>query len=416
MPALRGAAGIGAAAVLVLTSGCGMLGIGGEEPESEEDRLVAMLNESFRIEGELMAAEFRIVQNCLEDEGFTVHDAWSMMAYQSPKVDSLTSYYPHEQFLIDPEEAAEYGFGQWANSPDGWEDPSAEDYYASQEEKWEDDGWEDPDNSEFEALPPAEQYAWYVAYQGAEYVEMAYGTESEWVEGFEGDYSEGEEFDEEELPEGELPEGEIDFEEESWEEPKPGGCQLEMIEALYGEPRLVEETWEGEGESSSYSYWTYRPQNPAENQESMWEDIEFGYTDSMADLQYEFLDCLAEKGLEDWEFDEYNGLPIWEFFAEIYYQNASDFEQERMMWGDSSVDVPPVPDDVGDSYEEWKAFEIQTAQDFADCGDQTGYAEASEKAYKELHFEAYKAIEEDTYSWQQDMNEYLSKAQELLDA
>lgn len=416
MSAKKGAIGLGAATVLALTAGCGMLGIGGEEEQSDEDRLVEMLNESARIDGELMAAEYRIVQNCLEEQGFTVHEPWSMMAYEEPEQDSLTSYYPHEEFLLDAEEAAEWGFGQWANGPDSMDDPAAEDYYAAQEEEYEEEGdWEEPDTTEWDALTPEEQYAWYVAYQGEEYALQSYGTAQEYADMMagEGEYAE-EEIVEEEAVEGE--EGEIDLgEEEEWVEPKPGGCQLEMIQALYGEPELIEETEEYDGETETYTYWSYRPENPAWADETMWEDIEAKYAEEMADVQYEFIDCITARGYEGWEFTQYNSLPIWEFFAALYYQDAEEEERE-MMVGDSESEIPPIPEAAGTTYEDWKAWEIQAAVDFSECGEETDYAATSEKAYDKVHVEAYAAIEEDVYAWQEEMNDAVSKAQELLDA
>ncbi|MCC3765689.1 hypothetical protein K3N28_21755 [Glycomyces sp. TRM65418] len=420
MSARRGAAGLGAATVLALTAGCGMLGIGAEEEPSEEERLIEMLNESRRIESEVMAAEFRIVQNCLEDAGHTVHEPWSMQPWEEPPQDTLSWGYPHEEFLLPSEEAAEFGFGQWANAPDGWESPEAEDYYAAQEEEYEDD-WEEPDTTDWDALAPEEQYAWYVAYQGEEYAEHNWGSEQEYVDMM---ASEAEEDYEEELAEGELEEeddgGEIVIEDDySYEEPKPGGCQLEMIEALYGEPRMVEETWEGDGGDETYVFWEYRPTNPvygSEGEESMWEDIEAEYAAAMADVQGRFLDCITPLGYEGWEFTEYNSLPIWEFFEALYYQNSDEDERGMVMSGDSDVEVPPVPEDAGSTYEEWKAYEIQMAVDFGKCGEEVGYAEVSEEAYDEAHVKAYTAIEEDVYAWQQDMRDVITEAQELLDA
>ncbi|MEU6245917.1 hypothetical protein [Glycomyces sp. NPDC047010] len=423
MPGTRGAAAVGAAAVLALTAGCGMLGLGEDAEKSDADRLVEMLNESNRIDSELAAAEFRIVEQCLEAEGFTVHEPWMMQAYEPEVQDSLTSYYPHEGFLVGADEAAEYGFGMWANSPDGWEDPAAEDYYAAEEEEYEEEGtWEEPDTTEWDALTPEEQYGWYVAYQGQEYAEWSYGTaqdyadmmngEGEWAEDAVEMPGEDESAEEEVVDDGSIDVGEDDM----GEEPKPGGCQLEMIEALYGEPQLVEETYEGEGGAEeSYSYWSYRPENPSWGDETMWEDIEAEYGAKMADLQGELVDCITGKGYEGWEFDEYNSLPVYEFFNALYYQDASE-EEKDMMMSDSDAVIAPIPDDAGDSYEDWKAYEIQTAVDFDACGEESGYADASEKAYEEVHVEAYAAIEQDVYAWQEEMNDAISKAQELLDA
>lgn len=429
MSAKRGAAGLGAATVLALTAGCGMLGIGGEEEASQEERLVEMLNESNRVENEVTAAELRIVQNCLEAAGHTVHEPWTMQAYEAPEQDSLTYGYPHEGFLLGEEEASQYGFGGWANAPDGWESPEAEEYYAAQEEKYaeeEEGNWEEPDTTEWDALAPEEQYSWYVAYQGEEYAEQSYGTEEEYVAGMSGEFSEGELTEEEaaalEEEAAAEDDGAIDVEDEdSWEEPKPGGCQLEMIEALYGEPRMVEHTYDdGEaGESFTEKTWEYRPKNPTtgeggEDGEDMWSGIEADYTSAMGDLQGQFLDCISGLGYEGWEFTEWNSLPTWEFLDTMYYQNSS--EEERVMYGDSDVEVPPLPEDAGSTYEEWKAYEIQMAVDFNKCGEDIGYADASEKAYDEAHVKAYAAIEEDVYAWQQEMKDVITKAQEILDA
>jgi hypothetical protein len=428
MSSRRGAAGLGAATVLALTAGCGMLGMGAEEEASDEERLVEMLNENRRIESELMAAEFRIVQNCLEAAGHTVHEPWAMQPWEEPEQDALTSYYPHEDFLIEPEEAAEFGFGQWANSPDGWESQEAEDYYAAEEAEYEEEGgdeYEEPDTTEWDALTPEEQYSWYVAYEGEEYVLQSQGTEQEYVDMMSGEYSEDEELTEEELAaleeEATEDDGEIEIEDEgSYEEPKPGGCKLEMIEALYGEPRMVEHTYEdGDGGSYTDKYWEYRPRNPLygeEGDESMWENMEAEYAAAMADTQAAFIDCITPLGYEGWEFTEYNSLPLWEFFTALYYQDASEEEREGMMGDMGDTEVPPLPEDAGSSFEEWKAYEIQMAVDFGECGEEVGYADASEKAYDDAHIKAYKAVEEAVYSWQSDMKDVVTKAQEILDA
>ncbi|MFG3339260.1 hypothetical protein [Glycomyces sp. NPDC048151] len=431
MSARRWAAGLGGATVLALTAGCGMLGIGGggDDDKSDEERLVEMLNESARLESEIAAAENRIVQNCLEEAGHTVHEPGYFENYEPEEVKSLTYSYPHESFILPAEEAAEFGFGGWTNSEEGMEDPATEEYYEAQEAKWEEEegGGEEyvePDYTEWEALTPEEQYAWYVAYQGEEYVEQNYGTEAEYA----SMYSEEEMV--EELTEEEAAaleeeaaaeeEGEIDVEApEAYEEPKPGGCQLEMIEALYGEPRQVESTYEMDGETYTDKYWEYRPENPTyggeEDGEDMWANIEAEYAAEMGDKQAEYIDCITGRGYEGWEFNEYNTLPTWEFFYELYYQNVSDDERDMWMDTDSETVVPPMPEDAGDSYEEWKAYEIQMAVDFAECGDEVGFADPSEKAYDKANIDVYLEIEQDVYAWQDDMRDAIAKAQELLD-
>jgi hypothetical protein len=428
MSARRWAAGLGGATVLALTAGCGMLGIGGgEDDKSAEERLIAMLNESNRIEADLTSAEYRIVQNCLEEQGFTVHEPWSFQTWEAEEQDTLSWGYPHEEFLIDADEAKEYGFGAWADSAEAQENGEAEEYWAAQEEKWEEeeggDDYVEPDTTDWDALTPDEQYDWYLAYQGEEYVESSYGTREEYTSmNSEEELSEEEAIALEEAAEEEEvveEEGEISVEDEAdWVDPKPGGCQLEMIEALYGEPRMVEDVYEDEEGGGSYTYWEYRPENPVyageDEEDSMHGKIEDDYTEAMLDMQGKYLDCITERGYSGFTFTEYNSLPVREYLSEIYYDGVP--EDERMvMYGDGETEIPPLPEDMPKDYEAKKAYEIQMATDFNECGEELGYADASEKAYDDANVKAYEAIEEDVYAWQQDMKDALTKAQEMLD-
>ena len=73
--ALCAALALAAAAACTDDSGGG----DGSGPEGagevfEEDRLLDMVNESSRLLYDLESAEFRIIQNCLERQDFTVHD------------------------------------------------------------------------------------------------------------------------------------------------------------------------------------------------------------------------------------------------------------------------------------------------------------------------------------------------------
>ncbi|WP_199034504.1 hypothetical protein [Glycomyces salinus] len=414
----RGAAALSAAAALTLTAGCGLLGDDDEEPASEEEQLVQLLNESARLDAELTAAENRIIRSCLEEAGHTVHDEFELMEWAPQERDSLSWGYPHEGFLPDAEEAGEYGFGIWAEAPDQWESEEAQDYYDQQEEEYEEEAFEEPDNSEFEALDKDEKWDWYVAYVGEEKAEEWYGYVLDDGGGHgldDGTVIEGLGSGDEEVVE-DTEDGDLEFEgdAEDFEEPMPGGCQLEMIEGLYGEPELVEHEWEEGGESGTWTEWSYRPENPEYSaEETMWEDIEFEYQDRMIDLRYEFTDCLAEAGHAGWEFDEGGYLPTWEYFYSIYWEGE---EEEYSYGGDSETELPDVPDDLGDDFEDQKAYEIDVALVFAECDEEVGYAEASAEAYDEVNISAYKEIEERIYSWQEDMDEAIEAAQEMIDA
>ncbi|GAB4008493.1 hypothetical protein GCM10029992_65020 [Glycomyces albus] len=188
-----------------------------------------------------------------------------------------------------------------------------------------------------------------------------------------------------------------------------------MIEGLYGEPELVEHEWEEDGESGTWTEWSYRPENPEyAAEETMWEDIELSYQDAMIDLQYEFTDCLAEAGYPGWEFDEYGYLPTWEYFNSIYWEGHE--EEEFYYGGDSDTELPDVPEDLGDDFEDRKAYEIEVALAFVACDEELGYAEASAEAYDEINISAYKEMEEGIYTWQEEMNEAIEAAQEMIDA
>lgn len=403
--ASRGAGALGVAAALALTAACGF---GGDEPtQSDEDRLVDMVNESARLDAELSAAEHRIIVNCLEEQGHTVHDAYTMEQWEPQEMDSLTYEYPHESFILSKEDAAEYGFGAWADA-EGSDPEESQAYYEHQEEQYEDEydeNYEEPDNSEFEALDPQEQYDWWVAYYGEE-------KAAEWDA-----YLLDENYGEEGMPEDgvatEEPgaDGAIVLEDEEYVEPKPGGCELEMIEGLYGEPELVEH--EGESAEESWTEWSYRPENPEYGSETMWEDIQLAYLDKIGDLPYDFSDCLAERGHEGWEIGEGGYVPTWEYFYQIYWD-----ESQEDMYGDmegyEAPELPPLPDDLPSSYEDKKAYEIEVAIAFAECGEELDYATKSTEAYDQVHIDAYTAIEEDVFAWQEEMRDAIEKAQEMI--
>lgn len=395
----RKSAGVlGASALLAATGACGLLGDGGEEGD-DEARLVDMLNEGYRLDSELTEAEYRVVQSCLEAQGHTVHDQWEMQVWEGYEQETLTDYYPFEEYLPTFEDAEKWGFGAWSNSPEAWESGEAEEY---QNERWgdEEEQWEDPDNSEFEALSPEEQFDWYVAFHGQEYADQNYG----WVNDPEGDWDGGE------AEGGEVPDdGELDLGGETYEEPKPGGCKLEMIEEIYGGLELVEE---GEG-GEQWSYWSWRPESP--EQEADWRQLQADYRDKVADEENAFLDCVTERGLGAWEFSEYGTLPTWEYFDGIYMDEDED---RGVTYGDGYTppELPEVPADLPGDFEGKKAYEIDVATGFAECSEETDYRDAAKTAWEEVQLAYYLALEEDMFAWQGEMRDAITRAQELIES
>jgi hypothetical protein len=411
MRLLKTAGALGAAAALTAVSACGLLGDDAEQ--SDEQRLVDMLNESARLQKELRQAEFRIVQSCLEDQGHTVHNQYEMETWSEPKRDGLVTYYPFDDFLPDRETAEKWGFGGWTSAPEGWEGPDAEEY---EKERWgdEDESWGDIDNSEFDALPREEQFAWYVAFFGQEKAEQ----EQSWLL-MDFDEETGDEdfyeLDETGDDDGAEPGDAVDFEndgqidagaDEGWNDVRPGGCQLEMIETLYGEPR--EMTWDSDGYTNSW--WTWGPEQ--DDGEEVWETSQMKYRDRILDAEYDFLDCIADRGHEGWEFTDSGWLPMWEYWAEVY----RDGDTGVFISGGPSTSVPEPPADLPSDYEGKRAYEIAMALDFAECAEETNFRETAKTAWEETQLEVYLAIEEDTYRWQDEARQAIERAQDLINA
>jgi len=369
---------------------------GGDAAEGQvfdEDRLIEMIDESARLEYELEAAELRVMQRCLEDNGFTVHDQLYFGSSPEPEeTETLVDYYPFEGWLPEVEEAAQYGFGIWANSDEGSGTDEAEAYREDQGIMDDGDlmsgaspeGGDLFDNSAFEALSPQEQYDWYVAFWGEEAAAQEMGHlvgEDSSSDSASVDY------------------GELDLEDEpEYVQPEPGGCQREMIDALYdGDMQVVEEG----GEEYTSVVWQYRPVNPTWTLESM-QEFKTLYREEIAEAEVKLVDCLAERGHPDWEFDEEGGLPVTDYFYELYT-------------GESDVDgYPALPDDAPADYEGQKEFELAFATDLAECGDETGFREAATTAFEENQEEYYLSVETATYAWQDEVRGILTKAQEVL--
>jgi hypothetical protein len=375
-------------AVLLAAAGCtAATGDGTAAQEETLDvSLAELVNESARIESELDAAENRIIRACLEAQGFTAHDEEELHTPEPLELESLSGdYYPHEASFPDPDAAAEVGFGQWAQSEEALESGEAAEYEEDHGE-WVEDP--DPvDNTAFAALPEDERRAWYVAYVGEEK-----------APGYEWKFTSDGEMMEDPGPVT------VDDEDMDAQFAKPGGCELEMIESLYGEPVLVESERDEEG----FDRWVYRPANPVHDS-GAWTGIETAYAEAVTDAQTAFTDCLAERGHPGWEFTESGGLPVWEYFAPLY------LDEDLLEGSDTGVEAPPLPAGLPDDYEGRRAYEITVAVDFTECDAETGYTAASVAAYDQAHIDAYTEIEDDLYAWQTEMNDALVRAQEVIE-
>lgn len=395
-PPWRLAAGLIGAAALAATAAC--TEAGGDVPEASGESeavdaagLLEMANENVRLAKELEAAEDRVIADCLEAQGFEVHDQRELGQNEPYELASLVDMYPTAEFLPEADIAAEWGFGWWAQTAEMFDSEETQEYYA---EAFPDPFADEPvfDNSEFESLPDDERRAWSVAFQGEEATAALEYT--------------GEPTEEDVSSE----DGSLDFGDgETPSAPKPGGCQLEMIQALYGEPKQVELDLDG-----GYLVWEWRPEQPVVDYEA----IEAEYAGRMTGAEAGFLSCIDEAGYPGWEFDESGRLAMHDYSAMLYtgepFDPGAPPGEEPPV--DTSPPAPDLPDDVPDDFEGKRAYEVDMAVAFAACGDDTGYRGAATSTYDAVVAEQYAAIEVETYAWQDQIRDYTVKAQELIAA
>ncbi|MCC3763657.1 hypothetical protein K3N28_11305 [Glycomyces sp. TRM65418] len=392
----RAAGALVAALVLAAAAACtGDAGSGADDADAgkayDDDRLADMANESARLLYELESAENRIIQHCLERRDFTVHDQFWFSAVEPEEQDSLLDSYSWGSWLPEADEAAEFGTGGWAMTDEGRDSDAIDAYYAHEGIDPELEGDLRAgnsallDNGEFEALSPQEQYDWYAAFYG----EALAASEHGHLVGAEAPTG------------GSADTGGIDVDDFAYVAPEPGGCQREMIDALYDDLRLVEET-EADAEYR-YAYWEYRPENPVDDF-GTFEEYRVRFREAIAGVQGALVDCLAERGHPGWEFDEEGALPVTDYFYELYE-------------GPGSVvgDFPDLPEDAPADYEGKKAFEIAFAVDLAACGDETGFRETADRAWEDMVKDYYLSIETSVYAWQDEIRDLLAAAQDVME-
>ncbi|MFG3340200.1 hypothetical protein [Glycomyces sp. NPDC048151] len=374
--------------VLATASGCSWFA---GEPEVErldyeeyEQQLTDTYNESQRLSDELDEAEIRIVQACLEAQGFEIHDPYELGDTEPGERESFMDQPPYDWFLPSVEDAQRRGFWQWT-SIEGYEhvedgDELDAEWAAYQAEiGWTTvvfEGEDEDDLPEFFKQPEEEQYAWYVAYGGETWAAASYsyltGAEPEGG----GDDAEGESA-------GPLP---------------PEGCQLEMLEAVYADAIAdMEEGW---------TKHDLRPSPPNGDWTTMTERYEEGVAEAEGDL----LDCLAERGHEGWEFYD-GGL-----FVHSYLSEAGDGEYPLNSYPDAGTKWPDPPSDVPDADDPqgWLDFERAMAVDFAECGDESGYRDAAVDSWQQAQLHYYLDVEGATFAWQEQMRELIAQAQDAI--
>ncbi|SDK62988.1 hypothetical protein SAMN05216298_0882 [Glycomyces sambucus] len=372
-----------ALALPLLASGCSFF-----EPEEEDldfdayaGELTDMYNEGVRLEKELTAAEARIVQDCLEAQGFTVHSPDEFAHFGLEERESFLDQGPYEVFLPTVEEARLRGVFQWVNL-DGAETIEDGAPWAAYQDSLTARGLSDgpPEgvgDGEFYELPPEDMYAWYVAYGGETWAEYHQG----YLVGIEQTKTDA-------------------GGDQVFFNPPPGGCEREMIEAVYGGPE------EQDNAEESFSDWVWRPAQPGGD----WEAMNERYTERTEDAEDGLLDCLDERGFGGWEFHE-GHLAVHDYLfesgeGEFPYHS---YEDEGGVWPDPPGDVP-----AEDDTQAWLDFERQRTAVLAECGDESGFRDAAEHAWRQAQLRYYLDIEDDVYAWQEEMRGYLEAAQDVI--
>jgi hypothetical protein len=362
---------------------------GESETIDDESQLLEVVNENRRLEAELAESERRLVEDCLEEQGFTVHDELELLTrWYVAEQEALVEDYP-SNFLPDPEVAAEWGFGQWVYSAEGWASGAGEEF---NDTVGADIPALDLDNSAFDGLSVVEKHDWYTAYAGEEYAASI------------GSFSSPTEEDE---ATGGSDDGSIVIDPDLQEAVAPGGCLLEMVDALYGEAEPVAATGGAVG-----TVWSWGPRSPQE--EADWDALRESYRAAVIEPETAFLDCVAAGGWGDWEFDSAGRLPVSAYFNQIYYPDSEiTVVEDGLVVEPGSVPEPPT--DLPGDLEGQKAHEIGMAEAFLDCAETTGYREDAEAAYRQVQLDLFLSADEELFAYQDDLHAAIDNAQEVIE-
>jgi hypothetical protein len=380
--------------VLLLTLVAAVAACTGEKDDErqaidDESQLLEVVNENRRLEAELAESERRLVQDCLEDQGLAVHDELELATrWYVAEQEALVEDYPFANFLPDPEVAAEWGFGQWAYTEEGWATGAGQEF---NDTVGADQPWLDLDNTAFTSLSLADKHTWYAAYGGEEYATAigSYGSAPSAEDDATGD------------------DGAIVIDPDLQEAVAPGGCLLEMVEAIHTEAQAVPATGGAVG-----TVWTWGPRSPQEAAD--WEALRESYRAAVIEPETDFLDCVDEGGFGDWEFDRTGSLPVASYFNQVYYPDSEIITVEDGLVVEPGT-VPEPPADLPDDIEGQKAYEIAMAAGFLDCAESTGYREAAEAAYHRVQLDLFLSMDEELYTYQDDLRAAIARAQEVIE-
>jgi hypothetical protein len=312
-------------------------------------------------QAELRLAETVLIIECLEAEGFTIHDVSSMTnawSFQSPAPSEVLANVEDPIGLPDAAEAETRAFGQWLRFADAYGDQAGVELNAAEEAaETEADGPEtsavdlssiEAAGEGWDALPAVEQMAWDIAYRG---VDWAVTGKTASILGADDWTAVG-------LPGGEWVQADT-------VEGSPQGCQGKVLTELHGEPHRSENAFTG-------SAWVWGP--ALESDAGGFAPMAVG-TVPEADG---FLACLAEAGYGEWELSESGGLDLADHWRAQYLPEAARETSEGVI----EYAYSDITDADRERYETVKADEFAAAAAVAACDEAGGYTEAAEARYE----------------------------------
>lgn len=328
---------------------------------SDLERLDRLWADVAAAQFDLRLRESERIIDCLESEGFDVHNIESMTStwnFTGPGPSAILASHDDPVDLPTAAEAEERALGFWLGFAHTYDDRAGIDLreaeLSADEESAFDEGFVEADLSSlepagegWEALPAVEQMEWEIAYRG---VDWASSSKTASVLSADDWSRLG-------LPDGTwVPADELDT--------SPQGCQAQVLTGLHGEPRQVENGFAG-------AQWVWGPTLASAAPEPYALD---------AVLEAEpFLECLAAAGHEDWTLTDTGGLDYYDHWQDQYLPEAAAQHED----GTTEYRDSDVTDADRERYETVKAAEFAAAAAIASCDESTGYTEAVRTAFEQ---------------------------------
>lgn len=367
------------AAATGFTAGCQSSGSDDESTEVGDEELLTvttMLQENRELIIDIVDAQERLIFDCMEERGHTVHNGherlmWRFQKQALPDVEGVAT-----NWLVDREIAEEWGFGVWTSTVDMYGSEEHLEFEALRVPEGE--TFATVDNSAFEDLSEQDRFDWFVDFYGEERATMDEG----WLI---GEHTGGE---------GGL-----------LGTAKPGGCMGEVTAALDLDPEFVPAPDFGE-EVGTWSTFPLPPGMSVFSSGELDEQVRQERT-----TEEDFLICLDEAGWNGWDFNAGGNLNVHYYIDAAYgvTGDASNPLPEAFTEG-----APEAPHDIATDAEGRRDWEIGFATDIWDCVDETGFGADADRAWKRVYGGHFLEMETEIYAWQEDMRELISEAQALI--